>query len=170
MTNQIQNTDDLTAVIGRYRELVYGLALAETNCRADADDVYQEVFLLYYTKDLVFTDEKARRSWLIRACINISHTYNKSSWYKRRSDEEMDDIPDERSYNTPAEQEMWQAVKSLKPKYRVPVYMYYFEGIPPADIAGTLGISEGALNMRLSRARKLLKDKMRESGYFERSV
>jgi len=164
------DTDDLTAVIGRYRDLVYGLALAETNCRADADDVYQEVFLLYYTKDLVFTDEKARRSWLIRACINISHTYNKSTWYRKRSDEDLDTIPDESSYETHAQQELWQAVKSLKPKYRVPVYMYYFENMPSEDIAEALGISEGALGMRLSRARKLLKDKMRESGYFEKNI
>ena len=170
MKKQPDYTTDLTAVIGRYRELVYGIALAETNCRADADDVYQEVFLLYYTKDLVFTDEKARRSWLIRACINISYTYNKSSWYRRRSDEELDELPDERGYSTPAEQTMWEAVKELKPKYRVPVYMYYFEGIPPAEIADILGISEGALGMRLSRARKLLKDKMRESGYFEKAI
>ena len=136
-------------VIARYRELVYGLALAETNCRADADDVYQEVFLTYYTKDLVFTDEKARRSWLIRTCINISHTYNKSSWYRKRSDEETDE---------------------LKPKYRTAVYMYYFEKMPTEDIAEALDISEEALRMRLSRARKLLKDRMKESGYFEKAI
>ena len=137
-------TDDLSAVIRRYRDLVYGLALAETNCRADADDVYQEVFLTYYTKDLIFEDEKARRSWLIRTCINISRTYNKSTWYRKRSDEELDELPDERGYSTPAEQELWQAVKSLKPKYRTAVYMYYFESMPIHDIAYTLGISEEA--------------------------
>ncbi|SDA29850.1 RNA polymerase sigma-70 factor, ECF subfamily [Ruminococcus sp. YE71] len=164
------NTDDLTRVIERYRELIYGLALAETNCRADADDVYQEVFLLYYTKDLVFEDEKARRSWLIRACINISRTCNKSSWYRKRSDDDLDSIPDERSCRTPAQQELWEAVKSLKPKYRTAVYMYYFENIPSAEIAETLGISEDALRTRLSRARKILKEKMRESGYFEKAM
>lgn len=157
-------------VIARYRELVYGLALAETNCRADADDVYQEVFLTYYTKDLVFTDEKARRSWLIRTCINISHTYNKSSWYRKRSDEETDELPDESTYKTPAQQELWQAVKELKPKYRTAVYMYYFEKMPTEDIAEALDISEEALRMRLSRARKLLKDRMKESGYFEKAI
>ena len=161
------DTDDLTRVIGRYRELIFGLALAETGCRADAEDVYQEVFLLYYTKDLTFADERARRSWLIRACINISRTLNKSSWYRRRSEEDIDAIPDEEEYSTPAQRELWAAVKALKPKYRTAVYMYYFENMPCGDIAETLGISEDAVRTRLSRARKLLKEKMRESGYFE---
>ena len=36
---------EMEKIIDRYQNMVYGLALAKTNSPADADDVFQEVFL-----------------------------------------------------------------------------------------------------------------------------
>ena len=36
---------EMDLIIDRYQNMVYGLALARTGNRADADDVFQEVFL-----------------------------------------------------------------------------------------------------------------------------
>ena len=38
---------EMDSIIDRYQNTVYGLALARTGNRADADDVFQEVFLAY---------------------------------------------------------------------------------------------------------------------------
>ena len=43
-------------IIDRYQNTVYGLALARTGSRADADDVFQEVFLAYYQSGKSFRD------------------------------------------------------------------------------------------------------------------
>ncbi len=39
---------EMDTIIDRYQNTVYGLALARTGSRADADDVFQEVFLAYF--------------------------------------------------------------------------------------------------------------------------
>ncbi len=160
-----QNAAELAEVMEKYRSAVYGTALANTRCRSDADDVYQEVFLLYYTKDLSFESEAQRRAWLIRTCINRCRTLSRSAWYSKRSDEDVELFPDG-SAATPAEREVWQAVRSLNEKYRTVVYLFYFENMPAAEIADALGVSEGAVNMRLTRARKQLKASLKEGDYF----
>jgi RNA polymerase sigma-70 factor (ECF subfamily) len=50
-----------------------------------------------------------------------------------------------------------RAVKTLPAKYREPVVLKYLQQLASDEIAGMLGISEGTLQVRLSRARKKLK-------------
>ena len=40
--------EGFTSILERYEKMVYGFALARTGSRADADDVFQEVFLAYF--------------------------------------------------------------------------------------------------------------------------
>ena len=53
-------------VITRYRTMVYGIALARVRTRADADDVFQEVFLAYFRGAPAFSEEEPRKAWLIQ--------------------------------------------------------------------------------------------------------
>jgi RNA polymerase sigma-70 factor (ECF subfamily) len=52
------------------------------------------------------------------------------------------------------------AVLTLPPKYRDATILYYFREMDVAAAAGALGLSEGTLKARLSRARKLLARKL----------
>ena len=40
--------EGFASILERYEKMVYGFALARTGSRADADDVFQEVFLAYF--------------------------------------------------------------------------------------------------------------------------
>ncbi len=53
-----------------------------------------------------------------------------------------------------------RAIASLPEKYRVPVVLRDVEGRSYDDIAGILGMSEGTVKSRISRARGLLRDKL----------
>ena len=57
---------EMTELIDRYQNMVYGLALAKTGSPADADDVFQEVFLAYFQSGKTFRDEEHRKAWLLR--------------------------------------------------------------------------------------------------------
>ena len=48
----------------------------------------------------------------------------------------------------------------LPQKYRVPIHLYYYEDYSVREIAGILGIRESAVQTRLLRARRKLKDKL----------
>ena len=156
----MSNNSDLASVIGKYGDAVYNVICSRISSRAEAEDVYQEVFLLYYTKELHFTDEAVRRSWLIRTAINMTRSSNRSSWNLFRDGGELDaeTIPDDG--RTPQEQSLWNAVCGLRDKYRLPVILHYFNGMPVAEAAELMGIGENTFKSRLMRARKLLKTEL----------
>ena len=60
---------DLEKTICEYKNTVYGIALTMLINKSDADDVFQEVFLLYYLKQLSFDNEAAKKAWLIRTTV-----------------------------------------------------------------------------------------------------
>jgi RNA polymerase sigma-70 factor (ECF subfamily) len=52
-----------------------------------------------------------------------------------------------------------RAVLALPPRYREPVILFYFHEMDVAAAAGTMGLPEGTLKARLSRARALLRER-----------
>ena len=70
-------------ILVRYQNTVYGLALARTGSRADAEDVFQEVFLAYFQSNKAFRDEEHQKAWLLRTTINFCRRVTSSSWRKR---------------------------------------------------------------------------------------
>ena len=50
-----------------------------------------------------------------------------------------------------------EQVLSLPAKYRLPLYLYYYEGYSVREIASLLGQSESAVSAHLSRGRKSLR-------------
>ena len=56
------------------------------------------------------------------------------------------------------------ALSRLPDDYRETISLYYLDGRDCANVAGVLGISEGAVRKRLSRARLMLHDLLAEDG------
>ena len=50
--------------------------------------------------------------------------------------------------------------KTLPIRFREPIVLRYFQQLPVTEIADVLGLSPGAVEVRLSRARQRLKDKL----------
>ena len=151
---------DIEYVIQKYGSVVYGIICSGIRDRSEADDVYQEVFLLYYTKELHFDDEAARRSWLIRTAMNMTRSANGSAWNRYRDGGELDAeaLPDDT--RTPQERALWDAVCGLRDKYRLPLVLHYFNGIPVNEAAELLELNENTFKSRLMRARKLLRKEL----------
>ena len=95
MRNQPQRAGgDMDQLIHRYQNMVYGLALARTNSPADAEDVFQEVFLACFRSGKAFRDEEHRKAWLLRTTVNISRRFTASSWRRKTVPlSEQGDIP-----------------------------------------------------------------------------
>ena len=66
----MDRTSQAEETVRRYSDMVYRLAFARTGNTADAEDVYQEVFLRYLRSDPQFTSEEHRKAWLLRVTIN----------------------------------------------------------------------------------------------------
>lgn len=70
-------------VIRAYTQTVYGVALTHTASRADADDVFQEVFAAYWRTKPTLNSEEHRKAWLIRTTLNFCLKSTQSSWAKK---------------------------------------------------------------------------------------
>lgn len=158
---------EMDAIIDRYQNTVYGLALARTGNRADADDVFQEVFLAYYQSGKTFRDENHRKAWLLRTTINQSRRVTSSSWRQKTVPlSEREDAPVQ--FREPEENRVWEALQSLAEDYRLPIYLFYFQELSTQEIAKVLSIRPGTVRMRLTRGRDQLRKKLKGE-YFDES-
>lgn len=148
---------EVEQVIDRYQSMVYGLALARTGNRADAEDVFQEVFLAYVRSGKTFREEEHRKAWLLRTTVNLSRRVTASTWRKKTVPlSEREDAPVE--FRAPEENALWAALQELEEGYRLPIYLYYFEELSTQDIARALALRPGTVRMRLSRGREKLRE------------
>ena len=53
-------------------------------------------------------------------------------------------------------------VMALPAKYRLPLYLYYYEGYTAAEVGELLGLGPSTVRTRLARAREKLKAQLRE--------
>ena len=158
---------EMDQIIDRYQDTVYGLALARTGNRADADDVFQEVFIAYYQSGMVFRSEAHRKAWLLRTTINQSRRVTSSSWRQKTVPlSEREDTPVQ--FREPEENRVWEALQGLAEDYRLPIYLFYFQELSTQEIAKVLAIRPGAVRMRLTRGREQLREKLKGE-YFDES-
>lgn len=142
----------------RFAPAIYRLAYARTGSRADAEDVMQEVFLRLVRHRPVFDSEAHARAWLLKVASNCATDLFRLPWRRREEPLEEDvSAPEE-----PGEGSVTEAVLSLPSKYRIPIHLYYYEGYSVAEIADITGKREGTIKSHLSRARALLRDKLKE--------
>ena len=145
--------EDARAAVERYGPMVYRLALAQTHSRADADDVFQEVFLRYLRKAPVFTEEEHRKAWLLRVTANCCKKLHGSFW-NRRTVALSEAIP----ARSQGEGELLALLDALPEKYRAVLHLYYREGYATDEIAAILGRRAGTVRSQLARGRALLRD------------
>ena len=136
-------------------DTVYRLALCRMQNIADAEDVYQDVFLrlLQQTADW---DGEHTKAWLIRATLNSCADLHR--FRLRRPVLALEDIPDAAQSGDPRGVELWDAVARLPEKLRTAVHLHYAEGYSTEEIAALLGVPPATVRTRLRRARLKLKD------------
>ena len=62
---------------------------------------------------------------------------------------------------------MMRAVHRLPAVFRETILLHYYQGLGIAEIAQALGLPEGTVSSRLSRARKKLEGLLKEEGIGE---
>jgi len=154
----VSSINDTKAAVEKYSRLVFGLALSNTGSKADADDVFQETFLAYHQHTGSFNDEEHVKAWLIRTTINMSRRVTSSSWRKRRASLENDPKSDDFTLKTEEQTVIHNAINSLPDKYRIPIWLFYFAGLPTKSISKALKITDSTVRSRLARGRTMLKD------------
>ena len=139
----------------RYRNDVYRLAVSYTHSLTDAEDVCQTVFLKMIEARHI--EPGKEKSWLMQVTANECKSLLRSGWWKRTAplEETLPAAPKEFDSTL-------QCLLQLDPKYRVVLYLHYYERFTAKEIAGLLKISTSAVTTRLSRGREQLKVLLKE--------
>ena len=144
--------DYISDLLDKYGDMVLRIAYTYLKNRADAEDIVQDVFLRIIDKKPSFNDENHEKSWLIRATINMCKNKVNLFWNKNKcSIDDVQEFAVSDKYNT--DTSVFQAVMALGEKYRVVVYMYYYEGYSTPEIAKVIEKSETTIRSLLHRAR-----------------
>lgn len=154
---------ELTRLFERYGNAVFRAAYACLHNKSDAEDVMQDTFLQYLRTNPVFESAEHEKAWLLRVAMNASKNRLRSAWFSRT------DAIDE-SCPCPEDEELsfvWDAVRELPPHYREPVHLFYHEGYSTEEIASILQTRPSTVRSRLTRARAMLRDRLKEAYDFD---
>lgn len=148
LTNEQINT-----LSEKYLDTVYRVAVSYTKNPTDAEDVTQNVFLALIRSRPNFENDDHARFWLIRVAINESKKIFRSPWQKAVS---FEAYAQNLAFENPSHSDLFYTVMGLPVKYRMPLYLFYYEEYSTEEIASILKIPKGTVCIRLKRGRDLL--------------
>ena len=155
-TNDESGDENLRALLVRkHASAVLAVCLANTKRSHDAEDLMQETFVRAFAKLDSLRDPDKARPWLIqiarRLCVDHLRTRKPTSVI-------TDKLPARLEAPDPRIEHLHTALAKLPDDFRETIMLYYLDGRSCAGVAATLGISEGAVRMRLLRGRVMLYD------------
>lgn len=126
--------------------------------RSVAEDLSQETFSRAWAAWEDQRDEKALKAWLFTIARNEHARLYERKRLDVDPDVELDEIVS-RSANDPALGiDIKKAFAMLPEAYREPLLLQVLGGLSSAEIAASMGSTEEAVNMRLSRARRSMRE------------
>lgn len=144
--------------VKKYADLVYRVAFTILKNKENAEDVFQDVFMKLCTGNISFFSEEHEKAWIIKVTKNQCLDFLKRSSNKPK-DELNENLvvenKDDKGY-------ILEEVMKLPEKFRILIYLFYFEGYKISEIASILDENESTLKSRLVKARELLKERLKE--------
>ncbi len=153
------------AVVERFGQRVTSLAARLLGWREGAEDVAQEVFLAALRHQRRFRAESSLWTWLAKMTVNRCRSVQRRLWVYdkftaavRATLGETNHAP--RSIHQLERDETAErvraAVGSLPARYREVIVLRYLEELPLEQLANLLGERRNTIEVRLTRAKKLL--------------
>lgn len=152
------NDEEFTRIALKYSDSIFRIAFNYSRNRSDSDDIVQNVLLKYYKCNKEFENEEHIRNWLLRVAVNESKKLLISPFKKKVIP--LDEVGEELTFEHKEESDLYYAVMELPSKYRISVYMYYYEDYSVDEIADILNVNPSTIRTQLMRAREKLRSKL----------
>ena len=158
-------------LILKYEDSLFNLCLKLTMNRADAEDLYQQMWLKAMQKP--GTCKRSFKNWMYTICLNSYRDSCRRNQTAQRiissgnaeAEYALTVAADDESAENAAiknitRQLLISKVAKLQDKHRVAVILHYFEGLDYKECADILGLPIGTVKSRLNNARKMLRTQM----------
>ena len=176
------DTDAFAQLVEENQNRIYSLALRMVGNPEDAADLAQEAFLSAWRGLERFHGEAAFSTWLYRLTSNACIDFLRREKRKRAAGGVLSlddteegatlDLPDydadphQHLERSEVRQAIADGLAGLSPEHRRVLALREISGLSYAEIADLLGLEEGTVKSRISRARLALRKKLVESGNF----
>jgi len=150
-------------VYNKYKSMISAICYTYTKNLSDTEDLVQDIFMKYHTKQPKFESVDHMKHWFIRVAIHMSINHVKSSWKKKVHFDSniVNNAHTEKQKNE--DEFVFDLVHALPNTYKDVVILFYYENISISDVSKALGKSQYTIKKRLERARNIIKTKMEEA-------
>jgi RNA polymerase sigma factor (sigma-70 family) len=154
-------------LVDKYKGGIFAFVHAKLSDFRDAQDVTQEVFVRAYRDLRSLRRWESFAFWLYRIASARCKLWIRTQ--SRRIDQDFVEDQDPKTLelnsmnaysDSQASESIQESMSSLPEIYREVLMLHYFGGMTIKDMARAIGVSPGAIGMRLSRARAQLKEEM----------
>ncbi len=160
----------LRVLLERYRDRMYALLLRSTRSRADADDLFQELWMKVVRAAPEFDASLRFSTWIYRIAVNLTRDAARrrsaSHFAEVTKDGEIPDgadeapLPDVFAASSQEARALHAAIATLPAGQREVLVLRYIEGLGESEVAAAAGIPAGTVKSRLHHAVKSLRVKL----------
>ena len=151
VSRRVAFDDFYAAELPRLIALARGLAPTHL-----AEDIAQEAMLVAYRRWRDLADLERPDLWVRRTCANLAVSQFRRRMVELRATAKLAGRRQPPPELSPAGEEFWAAVRDLPHRQAQAAALRFIYDMPLAEIASTLGTSEGTVKQHLSRARAAL--------------
>ena len=153
--------DVFIALVEREQESLRGFLLALCcGNKSDADDLAQDALVKAYLSSAGYQEKGKFRSWVFKLAYN-TFLNHKASLRTTESTEKARELVSSHSADSGFEhQSLYLALRTLPPKERSAITLFYLNGYNVKEIATITDTSEDAVKKQLSRGRDKLKERL----------
>lgn len=157
----------------RLRDRVFHFVLRKVNNGQDAEDLTQDTFLEVYRKLHNYRGESRFSTWVLGVALNLSRnhvTRRPERRYRMESTDELGDMvdgtagPHEQARSNAFAQAVRQGMAMLSEEAREALQLVTLEELDYKEAAEIAGVPIGTLKTRVFRARKALREALRDAG------
>ena len=163
------NTNAFRYLVANHQRLVVHIVGRIVQRQEDVEDICQEVFIKIFRKIKLFRGESRLSTWIARIAYNTSishvrrqlkneHSYDESpGLVSNEKDDELNQIKIEKEE---AKQYLLEMIEELPVHYRTVLTLFHLEEFSYREIEEITEMPEGTIKSYLSRARKILREKL----------
>jgi len=161
----LDSEQQLRSWVTQYTERLVRLAYTYVRDQATAEDCVQDAFLKAYKSMSQLKNKDDPFPWLVRIVINECRSFHRKGWREIVTSvlpEATRGSAEETVLRRTRDEDLRNAVLSLPEKYRLPLILFYFEGLSSHDVAEILDTNNGTVRTRLNRGREKLRKLLKE--------
>jgi RNA polymerase sigma-70 factor (ECF subfamily) len=160
--------DAWRAFVARYEDVVAATVIGMIGRGPEAEDIGQEVFIRFFKNVHSFRGDASVSTYLTRSAINLSLNAIKRRQRMRRwfagppvdVHESTDLDPARQAEQHDLSETVARSIRRLKPDFRAVVVLRLVQGLSTSATAEALGVPEGTVMSRLSRAQGQLRKQL----------